>query len=38
MLPPGARGNISYVAPAGHYNVDEEVIEVDFQGVKKVGR
>ena len=36
MLPPGARGNISYVAPAGHYNVEEEVIEVDFQGTKKV--
>lgn len=36
MLPPGARGNISYIAPAGHYSVEEEVIEVDFQGVKKV--
>ncbi|GAX82509.1 hypothetical protein CEUSTIGMA_g9936.t1 [Chlamydomonas eustigma] len=35
MLPPGARGNISYVAPAGHYTIDEEVIEVDFQGTKK---
>ena len=36
MLPPGARGNITYIAPAGHYNVEEEVIEVDFQGTKKV--
>lgn len=36
MLPPGARGNISYIAPAGHYSVEEEVIEVDFQGTKKV--
>jgi V-type H+-transporting ATPase subunit A len=36
MLPPGARGNISHIAPAGHYTVEEEVIEVDFQGVKKV--
>mmetsp|Transcript_2647 Transcript_2647/g.5850 ORF Transcript_2647/g.5850 Transcript_2647/m.5850 type:complete len:616 (-) Transcript_2647:437-2284(-) len=35
MLPPGARGNISYIAPAGHYNINEEVIEVDFQGTKK---
>ena len=37
MLPPGARGNVSYVAPAGHYTIDEEVVEVDFQGTKKVG-
>lgn len=36
MLPPGARGNITYIAPAGHYNIDEEVIEVEFQGAKKV--
>lgn len=35
MLPPGARGTVSYVAPAGHYNINEEVIEVDFQGSKK---
>jgi V-type H+-transporting ATPase subunit A len=37
MLPPGARGNISYIAPTGHYNIDEEVIEVEFQGAKQVG-
>ena len=36
MLPPGARGNITYIAPAGQYNINEEVIEVEFQGVKKV--
>ncbi|KAG2487779.1 hypothetical protein HYH03_013623 [Edaphochlamys debaryana] len=35
MLPPGARGTVSYIAPTGHYNVEEEVIEVDFQGQKK---
>lgn len=35
MLPPGARGTVSYIAPSGHYNVDEEIIEVDFQGQKK---
>ncbi|GFR52615.1 hypothetical protein Agub_g15131 [Astrephomene gubernaculifera] len=35
MLPPGARGSVTYIAPAGHYNVDEEIIEVDFQGQKK---
>ena len=36
MLPPNARGNITFVAPAGMYNVEEEVIEVEFQGTKKV--
>ncbi len=36
MLPPGAKGTISYIAPAGHYTVDEEIIEVDFMGTKKV--
>ncbi|PNH04331.1 V-type proton ATPase catalytic subunit A isoform 1 [Tetrabaena socialis] len=35
MLPPGARGSVTYIAPSGHYNVDEEVIEVEFQGTKK---
>ena len=36
MLPPNARGTITYLAPAGQYNIDEELIEVDFQGSKKV--
>ncbi len=36
LLPPGARGNVSYIAPAGQYTIDEEVIEVEFQGTKKV--
>ncbi|KAG2433335.1 hypothetical protein HXX76_008399 [Chlamydomonas incerta] len=35
MLPPGARGTVTYIAPSGHYNVEEEIIEVDFQGIKK---
>ncbi|EFJ49018.1 vacuolar ATP synthase, subunit A [Volvox carteri f. nagariensis] len=35
MLPPGARGTVTYIASSGHYNVDEEIIEVDFQGQKK---
>jgi V-type H+-transporting ATPase subunit A len=35
MVPPGARGTISYIAPEGDYNVNEEVIEIDFQGTKK---
>lgn len=36
MLPPNARGTITYLAPHGQYNIDEEIIEVDFQGTKKV--
>ncbi|KAL6756496.1 vacuolar ATP synthase, subunit A [Haematococcus lacustris] len=35
MLPPGAKGTISYIAPAGQYNVNEELIEVDFMGATK---
>ena len=36
MLPPGAKGTISYIAPAGHYTVNDDIIEVDFMGQKKV--
>lgn len=36
MVPPGARGNISYLAPHGNYNINEEILEIDFQGTKKV--
>jgi V-type H+-transporting ATPase subunit A len=31
MLPPGARGTISYIAPAGEYTINDEVIEIEFQ-------
>jgi len=31
MLPPGARGTISYIAPPGDYTVNDEVIEIEFQ-------
>jgi V-type H+-transporting ATPase subunit A len=34
MLPPNVRGTISYIAPAGEYNINEEVIEIDFMGTK----
>lgn len=37
MLPPNARGTITYMAPHGQYNIEEEVIEVEFNGTKKVG-
>jgi hypothetical protein len=32
------QGTVTYVAPAGQYNVNEELIEVDFMGQKKVTR
>lgn len=31
MLPPGARGTISYIAAPGEYTVNDEVIEIEFQ-------
>lgn len=36
MLPPGARGSISYIAPPGQYNLTEKVLELEFGGEKKV--
>lgn len=35
MLPPNARGTVTYIAPAGNYTVDDEVIEVEFQGKRR---
>lgn len=35
MLPPAARGNISYIAPPGQYSLTDKVIEIDFGGEKK---
>lgn len=35
MLPPGARGTISYIAPAGSYTINDEIIEIEFQGAKR---
>ncbi len=36
MLPPGARGSITYIAPAGQYSISEKVLELEFAGEKKV--
>jgi V-type H+-transporting ATPase subunit A len=38
LVPPGARGNISWIAPAGEYTIADEVIEIEFAGQKKVTR
>ncbi|KAI7877341.1 V-type proton ATPase catalytic subunit A [Lichtheimia hyalospora FSU 10163] len=32
MLPPSARGTISYLAPKGQYTVDDVVLEAEFEG------
>ncbi|KAG0583744.1 hypothetical protein KC19_3G159700 [Ceratodon purpureus] len=34
-LPPGAMGKITYIAPEGEYSIQDEVIELEFQGEKK---
>ncbi|KAJ1935781.1 H(+)-transporting V1 sector ATPase subunit A, partial [Linderina pennispora] len=33
MLPPNARGTITYIAPAGKYTVADVVLETEFEGV-----
>ena len=35
-VPIGARGNVTWVAPQGEYNINDEVIEIEFGGEKKV--
>ena len=35
LLPPQARGTVSYIAPAGQYSLEDKVIEVEFGGEKK---
>ncbi|KAL6784435.1 ATPVA1 [Auxenochlorella protothecoides x Auxenochlorella symbiontica] len=35
LLPPGARGTVTYIAPAGEYTITDPVIEVEFGGAKK---
>mmetsp|Transcript_24320 Transcript_24320/g.67617 ORF Transcript_24320/g.67617 Transcript_24320/m.67617 type:complete len:616 (-) Transcript_24320:156-2003(-) len=35
MLPPGAKGKVTFLAPPGQYNIEDEVVELEFQGVKK---
>lgn len=34
LLPPRARGTITWIAPEGEYTVDEKILEVEFDGVK----
>ncbi|KAI8855190.1 ATP synthase alpha/beta family, nucleotide-binding domain-containing protein [Chytridium lagenaria] len=32
MLPPKAKGTVTYIAPKGSYNITEKMIEVEFEG------
>ncbi|AMD20088.1 HCL063Wp [Eremothecium sinecaudum] len=34
LLPPRARGTITWIAPEGDYTVDENILEVEFDGAK----
>lgn len=34
MVPPKCRGTVTYIAPAGDYNIHEPVLELEFNGVK----
>ena len=35
MLPPKAKGKITYIAPDGYYNICDKIVEVDFDGERK---
>jgi len=32
MVPPRAKGTIAYIAPAGHYTIDDVILETEFEG------
>lgn len=34
MVPPKARGTVTFIAPAGNYRLDDVLIEAEFEGVK----
>jgi V-type H+-transporting ATPase subunit A len=34
MLPPRARGTVTWIAPAGNYTVNDKVLELEFDGEK----
>lgn len=35
LLPPQAKGTVSYIAPPGQYSLEDKVIEIEFGGEKK---
>ena len=36
MVPANARGNVTFIAPEGEYSLEDKVLELDFNGTKKV--
>ena len=34
MLPPKARGTVTYIAPPGNYTVKDKILETEFDGEK----
>lgn len=32
MVPPKCRGKVTYIAPAGDYNIHEEILELEVEG------
>lgn len=36
MVPPGARGSVSWIAPPGQYTITDKVLELEFGDQKKV--
>eukprot|EP00118_Oscarella_pearsei_P018537 m.190030 g.190030 ORF g.190030 m.190030 type:complete len:614 (+) comp39430_c0_seq9:46-1887(+) len=35
MLPPGKQGRVTYIAAAGNYTVEDEIIEIEFEGERQ---
>ena len=34
MLPPNARGTVTFIAPEGDYNIHETILESEYDGKK----
>lgn len=32
MIPPRSRGKVTYIAPEGNYNINEEILSIEFDG------
>uniref|UniRef100_A0A8B9PUD4 H(+)-transporting two-sector ATPase n=2 Tax=Apteryx TaxID=8821 RepID=A0A8B9PUD4_APTOW len=35
MVPPRSRGTVTHIAPPGHYDISDVVLELDFEGTKE---
>jgi V-type H+-transporting ATPase subunit A len=35
MIPPKVKGKVTYIAPAGDYNIEEEILCLEFDGKKE---